>query len=246
MSLTARPAGAGKPADYSRLGPPPGWRLLRRRMSLAQPLSPRLARLRAPPRRPPAGHGRRRVAPLGGRGRRARAVARRRAADPPRRALGRSVVRPHGAPRRPPRGRSTSISIATAIRETREEVGLALTHADLLGSLDDVVPRTPVLPPIAVRPFVFSLPERPALQPNPEVAAVSWVGARPPAASEHLPVGPFRHPRRAPRIPGLPGRRSRRLGHDRADPHQPLRAPAALGCARRIDPLDIRPSSRHT
>ena len=24
MSLTARPAGAGKPADYSRLGPPPG------------------------------------------------------------------------------------------------------------------------------------------------------------------------------------------------------------------------------
>jgi putative FmdB family regulatory protein len=24
MSLTARPAAAGKPADYSRLGPPPG------------------------------------------------------------------------------------------------------------------------------------------------------------------------------------------------------------------------------
>ena len=64
--------------------------------------------------------------------------------------------------------------VATAVRETQEEVGLALTHADLLGSLDDVVPRTPVLPPIAVRPYVFSLAERPALQPNPEVAATSW------------------------------------------------------------------------
>ena len=37
-----------------------------------------------------------------------------------------------------------------------------------------MVPRTPVLPPIAVRPYVFSLPDRPALQPNPEVAATSW------------------------------------------------------------------------
>ena len=64
--------------------------------------------------------------------------------------------------------------IATAVRETQEEVGLVLTHADLLGSLDDVVPRTPVLPPIAVRPYVFSLQERPALLPNPEVAATSW------------------------------------------------------------------------
>jgi 8-oxo-dGTP pyrophosphatase MutT (NUDIX family) len=64
--------------------------------------------------------------------------------------------------------------VATAVRETLEEVGLRLTPADLLGSLDDVVPRTPVLPPIAVRPFVFSLPERPALHPNSEVAAFRW------------------------------------------------------------------------
>ena len=63
-----------------------------------------------------------------------------------------------------PGGRREDIDldlIATAVRETWEEVGLTLTHADLLGSLDDVVPRTPVLPPIAVRPYVFSLPERP-------------------------------------------------------------------------------------
>jgi 8-oxo-dGTP pyrophosphatase MutT (NUDIX family) len=65
--------------------------------------------------------------------------------------------------------------VETAIRETLEEVGLRLARADLLGSLDDVVPRTPVLPPIAVRPFVFGVEERPVLTPNPEVAAARWV-----------------------------------------------------------------------
>jgi 8-oxo-dGTP pyrophosphatase MutT (NUDIX family) len=65
--------------------------------------------------------------------------------------------------------------VETAIRETFEEVGLELTRSDLLGGLDDVVPRTPVLPPIAVRPFVFLLPRRPPLTPNPEVASARWV-----------------------------------------------------------------------
>ena len=65
--------------------------------------------------------------------------------------------------------------VATAVRETREEVGLGLPSSALLGSLDDVVPRTPVLPPIAVRPYVFALPSRPALTLNPEVAAARWV-----------------------------------------------------------------------
>ena len=65
--------------------------------------------------------------------------------------------------------------LATAMRETQEEVGFALLRSNLLGSLDDVVPRTPVLPSLAVRPFVFSLAARPPLVPNPEVAAVRWV-----------------------------------------------------------------------
>ena len=65
--------------------------------------------------------------------------------------------------------------LGTALRETREEVGIDLLAEQLLGSLDDVVPRSPVLPPIAVRPFAFVLPARPRLVLNPEVAATQWV-----------------------------------------------------------------------
>jgi 8-oxo-dGTP pyrophosphatase MutT (NUDIX family) len=63
----------------------------------------------------------------------------------------------------------------TALRETEEEVGIRLAPERLMGSLDDVAPRTPVLPPIAVRPFVFRLSARPALTLNDEVADVHWV-----------------------------------------------------------------------
>jgi 8-oxo-dGTP pyrophosphatase MutT (NUDIX family) len=66
--------------------------------------------------------------------------------------------------------------LTTAIRETSEEVGIQLGADDLAGTLDDVVPRTPVLPPIAVRPFVFVLSARPAIVLNPEVDNAAWVG----------------------------------------------------------------------
>lgn len=65
--------------------------------------------------------------------------------------------------------------LATAIRETGEEVGIPLDPDSLLGNLEDVVPRTPVLPPIAVRPFVFFAQTRPAIALNGEVAAASWI-----------------------------------------------------------------------
>ena len=65
--------------------------------------------------------------------------------------------------------------VATAIRETQEELGIQLTREEMAGSLDDVIPRTPVLPPIAVRPHVFILPAQPALIPNDEVASAQWV-----------------------------------------------------------------------
>ena len=65
--------------------------------------------------------------------------------------------------------------IATAMRETWEEIGLRLIGAQPVGVLDDVVPRTVSLPPIAVRPFVFALPRRSPLVLGPEVASTHWV-----------------------------------------------------------------------
>ena len=64
--------------------------------------------------------------------------------------------------------------LATATRETREEVGLELSPGVLIGSLDDLAPSTAVLPPILVRPFVFSIPSREPLVLNPEVALAWW------------------------------------------------------------------------
>jgi 8-oxo-dGTP pyrophosphatase MutT (NUDIX family) len=63
----------------------------------------------------------------------------------------------------------------TALRETEEEVGVVVPPESLLGVLDDVAPLSPVLPPIAVRPFVFRLERRAALRPNHEVAEAQWV-----------------------------------------------------------------------
>lgn len=65
--------------------------------------------------------------------------------------------------------------VATAIRETGEEVGILLREEWMLGALDDVAPRTPVLPPVAVRPFVFRVPGRPELRLNAEVADAEWL-----------------------------------------------------------------------
>lgn len=65
--------------------------------------------------------------------------------------------------------------LATALRETQEEVGVSLSREALVGALADVVPRTPTLPPVAVRPFVLAVPRRPTLILNPEVAAAAWV-----------------------------------------------------------------------
>jgi len=64
---------------------------------------------------------------------------------------------------------------ATAVRETYEEVGVDLARAERLAVLSDLRPRTTVLPPIYVRPFVFALPERPALTLSLEVQGAFWV-----------------------------------------------------------------------
>lgn len=63
----------------------------------------------------------------------------------------------------------------TARRETREETGVALSARELLGELDDLHPRTPVLPPVVVRPFVFGLSDRPLIRLSDEAEKHVWI-----------------------------------------------------------------------
>lgn len=64
----------------------------------------------------------------------------------------------------------------TALRETHEEMGLDVrAHGQVLGVLDELRPRTPVLPPIIVRPYVCVVESAEAVAPNAEVAAYRWV-----------------------------------------------------------------------
>lgn len=64
----------------------------------------------------------------------------------------------------------------TAMRETWEETGIDLEREGrLLGTLDDISPRTPVLPPIVIRPFVAAVPSTVQIVASPEVAAAFWV-----------------------------------------------------------------------
>jgi 8-oxo-dGTP pyrophosphatase MutT (NUDIX family) len=72
-------------------------------------------------------------------------------------------------------GVSDADLLVTAIREATEEVGIRLEPHQLVGPLDDVAPRSPHLPPLMVRPYVFALPERPVVARNIEVADHSWV-----------------------------------------------------------------------
>ncbi len=67
----------------------------------------------------------------------------------------------------------------TARRETEEETGIVLADSGvLLGALDDVSPRTPYLPPLVVRPYVFLVPGELAAHAGPEVEAVVWLRVR--------------------------------------------------------------------
>lgn len=64
----------------------------------------------------------------------------------------------------------------TAVRETIEELGLDVRqHGVILGALDELRPRTPVLPPIIVRPYVCVVRDVPTLVPSDEVSEYRWV-----------------------------------------------------------------------
>ena len=68
--------------------------------------------------------------------------------------------------------------LTTAIRETLEEIGVDLSSAERLGVLDDLYPRTPILPPVVVRPFVFALTAHPPIVISSEVQSAFWVPFR--------------------------------------------------------------------
>jgi len=64
----------------------------------------------------------------------------------------------------------------TAIRETWEETGIDLARdGRVLGTLDDMSPRTPSLPPLVIRPFVAVVKPEVTIVESPEVAATFWV-----------------------------------------------------------------------
>jgi len=64
----------------------------------------------------------------------------------------------------------------TAVRETLEETGVDVARdGRLLGHLDDLSPRTPVLPPIVIRPYVALVRAGVEIVPSREVAAAFWV-----------------------------------------------------------------------
>ena len=64
----------------------------------------------------------------------------------------------------------------TATRETWEETGVDLAaDGRILGTLDDISPRTPTLPPIVIRPFVAIVKPEVTIVDSPEVAEAFWV-----------------------------------------------------------------------
>lgn len=65
---------------------------------------------------------------------------------------------------------------ATAIRETWEETGIDLARdGAVLGTLDDLAPRTPSLPPLIIRPFVAAVKPDIEIVSSGEVAEAFWV-----------------------------------------------------------------------
>jgi 8-oxo-dGTP pyrophosphatase MutT (NUDIX family) len=67
--------------------------------------------------------------------------------------------------------------LETAVRETQEEIGLALDERGIhLGRLEEVRPKSPRLPRLSVTPHVFGVPaDSRAHVASPEVDAVHWV-----------------------------------------------------------------------
>jgi 8-oxo-dGTP pyrophosphatase MutT (NUDIX family) len=66
-------------------------------------------------------------------------------------------------------------ALATAIRETAEEVGIDLEPAELLGALDELQPARRHPLDLAISPFVFRVSDDVATRPNHEVRQICWI-----------------------------------------------------------------------
>lgn len=93
----------------------------------------------------------------------------------------------------------------TALRETEEEVGIPLARVgSLLGSLDEVAPATPLLPPILISPWVVAVPPGTHAVPDQrEVQAALWVpldALREPGAVSQITVETPQLRRRLPSL----------------------------------------------
>lgn len=73
------------------------------------------------------------------------------------------------------RERGDADLLDTAIRETREEIGVELGPGALLGALDDLAPSIPSAPPLMIRPYVFGVSPRPLAGTSEEVVCSYWV-----------------------------------------------------------------------
>jgi 8-oxo-dGTP pyrophosphatase MutT (NUDIX family) len=88
---------------------------------------------------------------------------------------------------------------ATALRETREEVGLDLSNARALGRLDDIETHQRGL---VVRPYVFEVEgDPPFAVPNQEVAEVLWAPLAPLRRGERDTTFAYEHEGRPVRFP---------------------------------------------
>jgi len=93
--------------------------------------------------------------------------------------------------------------LATAVRETREELGLDLVSAEHLGHVDDLraVARGRRLD-LVIRPQVFVWSgSAPRLTPNHEVAATVWAPVAPMIAGQHDTVRPWKEGTQTYRMP---------------------------------------------
>jgi 8-oxo-dGTP pyrophosphatase MutT (NUDIX family) len=85
--------------------------------------------------------------------------------------------------------------LVTAIRETKEEIGLDLgANAKLIGCLESIQAIAKGRPiAMTITPFIFELVEEPPLSPNEEVAEVIWAPLAPLAHGELKTTFPYHH-----------------------------------------------------